>query len=1161
MKSRPRFSFLLALLAAIPSVASAASGTWSATPHDANWIPDSTFSNWSTGADAFPGSTSVLTSTDIATFNSGSTSTSIGINNSALNLGSVTFDTSAVAYTIGATGGNPLLLSSGGMIQIPATFTGTSLTETINAPIVLEPTTTSSAGTYTFTNNSATATNSLTFGGAITGGTTSAGITLNLNGANTNNTTFNLISGAVTAGGATGGVTIAKAGAGTWKLSNALTDAYLNGSVYGTLWLDGGKLTTTTTLTMGTTSSGRINLGTTTAGTLVVSGATSDLNVGGGTSGFTGTLEVNNGSTVTVGRNLRVGGDGSTANTRNSGLMTVNNGTVTVAGSMLVQNSGDGGVYSDTLNVYGGTMTGNSLQINMQREKGHPISVNVKTAGTLEATTGVTFTSAGTSTVNTTATLTVDAGGTLRTSAITGRANTTRGFFVLALTGGKIVALADNTSFMPANFTNAPIIGSSGITFDTNSKNITIAQALAGASGKLTKDGLGTLTLGGTNTFSGNTKVTGGTLVLTNPLALQNSAIDTSGAGVIDITGITSPTFGGLIGSVNLGSVITAGYGNITRLTLNPGTGANNTYSGTIADNTAGGMTFTKSGNGTQVLSGSILYTGATTISGGTLALSGSASIPASPFVEIDTGATLDMSALGGTWSIPSTQTLKGSGTLIGNATTAGKVTHGLFPGTLSVTGDFTFASDSSYDAEIIDGISQVETATAAGTAVGSTGDPTGGFVKATITGAGLIATVAGSGVAGGSPFSWIWILAGDTPDVWADKVRIELAKNIDITTLYTVGGSGASITLTRIIPAANDTTLNIALTNDTAYNPSIIAAATSANTTAGAPGGNDRLAVSGALDVSGATLNLTGTLTAPAYVIATYGTLTGTFAHITGMPGDYSMDYAYSGNKIAIKKIITPPAWAVDYPAIDSITTTGFTVHAQINKTGKAWYVVLAAGTSPPTSADVKAGTPSLKNGSIDLTANTPGTSDVTGLVPGTAYDVWFAAEDTVPNLQATPTSVPITTQSALEAWIAPFPVGTLKGPADDPDGDGQNNLMEFALDGTPSNGALNGKVYSHTGPAPEHTGDVLILTLAVRDNTEFTSATAANVADGIRYTVEGGANLNTWTGSIYPFIASSYADLPAPGTGYHYQSFALSDSAGLPGKGFLRVRVEPLR
>ena len=66
-------------------------------------------------------------------------------------------------------------------------------------------------------------------------------------------------------------------------------------------------------------------------------------------------------------------------------------------------------------------------------------------------------------------------------------------------------------------------------------------------------------------------------------------------------------------------------------------------------------------------------------------------------------------------------------------------------------------------------------------------------------------------------------------------------------------------------------------------------------------------------------------------------------------------------------------------------------------------------------------------------------------------------------------------------------------------------------------------------------------------------------DAVDGIRYTIQGGTNLNDWGGTVFPFVAASYPGLPAPGTDYHYQSFALTGSQDLPGKGFLRVKVEP--
>ncbi|MCX5674413.1 MAG: autotransporter-associated beta strand repeat-containing protein [Planctomycetota bacterium] len=152
--------------------------------------------------------------------------------------------------------------------------------------------------------------------------------------------------------------------------------------------------------------------------------------------------------------------------------------------------------------------------------------------------------------------------------------------------------------------------------------------------GSFLKVGSGVLTLGGANTFTGNTLISAGTLRLTNNLALQNSALDTSGAGTLDVTSINTPTFGGLVGSVNL-----ALPANITALTLNPGSGTT-TYSGKLSGGT--GMTLTKTGAGTQVLSGANTYTGATAVSVGTLRLGTNTALPSGRDVTVD-GGTLDV--------------------------------------------------------------------------------------------------------------------------------------------------------------------------------------------------------------------------------------------------------------------------------------------------------------------------------------------------------------------------------------------------------------------------------------------------------------------------------------------------------------------------------------
>jgi autotransporter-associated beta strand protein len=86
----------------------------------------------------------------------------------------------------------------------------------------------------------------------------------------------------------------------------------------------------------------------------------------------------------------------------------------------------------------------------------------------------------------------------------------------------------------------------------------------------------------------------------------------------------------------------------------------------------------------------------------------------------------------------------------------------------------------------------------------------------------------------------------------------------------------------------------------------------------------NDKLVTTGVLTITSATLNLvvTGTPAAPVYVLATYGTLTGTFGIVTGKPTNYDLVYNYndgvSSNNIAlVKQGDAYLDWLAAYPAL----------------------------------------------------------------------------------------------------------------------------------------------------------------------------------------------------------------------------------------------------
>jgi autotransporter-associated beta strand protein len=88
-------------------------------------------------------------------------------------------------------------------------------------------------------------------------------------------------------------------------------------------------------------------------------------------------------------------------------------------------------------------------------------------------------------------------------------------------------------------------------------------------------------------------------------------------------------------------------------------------------------------------------------------------------------------------------------------------------------------------------------------------------------------------------------------------------------------------------------------------------------------PGINDVLSDTGNLDISAATsavtFNITGTPSAPAYIFAKYGTLTGSaFGVVNNLPSGYSIDYNYQGNNDIALVTATPE------PGIGVLAVTG---------------------------------------------------------------------------------------------------------------------------------------------------------------------------------------------------------------------------------------------
>lgn len=121
-------------------------------------------------------------------------------------------------------------------------------------------------------------------------------------------------------------------------------------------------------------------------------------------------------------------------------------------------------------------------------------------------------------------------------------------------------------------------------------------------------------------------------------------------------------------------------------------------------------------------------------------------------------------------------------------------------------------------------------------TCLGLTGDTSSVNTTAGHAGTGNAAVVVTGALIEDSPITLaVPVVAGDTPTLVAGKIRSIILLENKIASLYNVGGTGAAVTLTKKVQAANDTTLNISIDNDTCNG--LTQATSSADTTAGLAG------------------------------------------------------------------------------------------------------------------------------------------------------------------------------------------------------------------------------------------------------------------------------------------------------------------------------------
>ncbi|WP_264512177.1 glycosyl hydrolase [Luteolibacter rhizosphaerae] len=149
-----------------------------------------------------------------------------------------------------------------------------------------------------------------------------------------------------------------------------------------------------------------------------------------------------------------------------------------------------------------------------------------------------------------------------------------------------------------------------------------------------------------------------------------------------------------------------------------------------------------------------------------------------------------------------------------------------------------------------------------------------------------------------------------------------------------------------------------------------------------------------------------------------------------------------------------------------------------------------------------------------------------------------------------------------AYESWSGACGLnGASSSKSADADGDGRDNLTEFALDGVPLSGGNDGKIVSKLATLGGESA--WTLTLPVRNGASFggSAAKVSALIDGVIYRVQGSANLASYPLEVIEVTGANavmlQSGMPELSTGWVYRSFRLAGTTVAGGRGFIRVTV----
>lgn len=189
---------------------------------------------------------------------------------------------------------------------------------------------------------------------------------------------------------------------------------------------------------------------------------------------------------------------------------------------------------------------------------------------------------------------------------------------------------------------------------------------------------------------------------------------------------------------------------------------------------------------------------------------------------------------------------------------------------------------------------------------------------------------------------------------------------------------------------------------------------------------GDAPLDIAGALSLSNATLDLTGSASAPVHILVNRGSMTGTFANVTGVPIGYSLDTSHNGTSIALVRNATADyeIWAASHGLDPASNGAPYVDH---DADGLANTVEFVLGLNPASGALTGSNLPHAHVSGSDLVftftrskaAATSGFVSTVEWSPSLASPSWTTA---------TPGQISITDHGLTETVTAtiPIPAGT---------------------------------------------------------------------------------------------------------------------------------------